>query len=214
MTDGVIPSPSARDLGVIIDEHVTMKQHVSSVCKSASYALYSIGKLRPYLDKPSAEKLVHAFVSSRLDSCNSLLYGLPANELDRLQRIQNAAARMITGVNGRTHMTPVLRTLHWLPINKRIIFKILLLTFKAINGLAPGYLANLLAIKSSSRNLRSTSNGSLLLVCPSSTAIRTATYGERAFSSSAPRLWNRLPASIRATKSVDRFKSLVKTYLF
>ena len=116
-----------------------MNQHVSSVCQSASFALYNIGKLRPYLDKESAETLVHAFVSSRLDSCNSLLYGLPQTELDRLQRVQNAAARLITRVKGHVHMTPVLRQLHWLPIRKRIQFKILLLTFKAINGLAPNY---------------------------------------------------------------------------
>ena len=76
----VTPSTSARDLGVVIDDHVTMSDHVSSVCRSVSFALYNIGKLRMYLDKASAEILVHAFVTSRLDSCSSLLHGLPQKE--------------------------------------------------------------------------------------------------------------------------------------
>ena len=140
----VAPSTSARDLGVVIDEHATMSQHVSSVCSSASFALYNIDKLRTYLNQASTKMLVRTFVSSRLDSCNSLLYGLPQNELERLQRVQNAAARLVSGVKGRVHMTPVLRKLYWLPISKRVMFKILLLTFKAINGLAPQYIVDLL----------------------------------------------------------------------
>ena len=212
--DNVSPSSSARDLGVVIDEHITMNHHVSSVCQSASFALYNIGKLRPYLDKESAETLVHAFVSSRLDSCNSLLYGLPQTELDRLQRVQNAAARLITRVKGRVHMTPVLRQLHWLPIRKRIQFKILLLTFKAINGLAPNYITDMLTIYSPVRNLRSSTANSPLLKPPSIRAIKTVSYGNRAFSSAAPKLWNQLPSDIRAAKSVDHFKSMLKTHLF
>ena len=151
-------------------------------------------------------------MSSRLDSCNSLLYGLPQNELERLQRVQNAAARLVSGVRGRFHTTPVLRKLHWLPISKRVMFKILLLTFKAINGLAPQYIVDLLTVYSPSRNLRSTAKGPLLKP-PSLKAIKTATYGDRSFSAAAPKLWNKLP-SIRAIKSLECFKSLLKTYLF
>ena len=124
----VEPVPSARNLGVLIDNSMIMSQHVSNICKIASYALYKIGRLRRYLDQASTEKLVHAFVTSRLDNCNSVLFGLPSCELDKLQRIQNAAARLVTRVNGRCHMKPVLRQLHWLPVRKRIIFKILLTT--------------------------------------------------------------------------------------
>ena len=151
----VASSTSARDLGVVIDEHATMSQHVSSVCRSASFALYNIGKLRPYLDQASTEMLVHAFVSSRLDSCNSLLHGLPQNELERLQRVQNAASRLVSGVKGRVHMTPVLRKLHWLPISKIVMFQILLLTFKAKNGLAPQYIVDLLTVYSEELKINS-----------------------------------------------------------
>ena len=114
---------SARNLGVVIDSNMTMSKQINSICKSASFALYKIGKLRKYLDQSSTEKLVHAFITSRLDNCNSLLYGLPASELDKLQRVQNAAARLVSRVKGRCHMKPVLRKLHWLPIKKRIVLK-------------------------------------------------------------------------------------------
>ena len=140
----VAPSASARNLGAVID-----------ICRIASFALYNIGKLRPYLDKASTETLIHAFVASRLDSCNSLLYGLPQNVINKLQRVQNSAARLVTRVRGRVHMKPVLRTLHWLPIRKRVMFKILLLTYKAIHGLAPQYIMNLLTIYKPLRCLRS-----------------------------------------------------------
>ena len=207
--DNVSPSSSARDLGIVIDEHITMNQHVSSVCQSASFALYNIGKLRPYLDKKSAETLGHAFVSLRLDSCNSLLYGLSQTELDRLQRVQNVAARLITRVKGRVHMTLVLRQLHWLPIRKRIKFKILLPAFKAINGLAPNYITDMLTIYRPVRNLRSSTVNSPLLKPPSIRATKTVSYDNRAFTSAAPKLWNQLPQDIRAAKSVDHFKSML-----
>ena len=208
----VSPSSTARNLGVSIDEKMTLSQHVSNVCKSASFALYNIGKFRRYLDRASTEKLVHSFVTSRLDNCNSLLFGLPSADLDRLQRVQNSAARLVTRVGGRVHMQPVLRQLHWLPVRKRIIFKMILLTFKAIHGLAPQYLVELLTLYKPSRSLRSSTE--VLLKPPSHKAVRTSTYGERAFAAAAPKLWNRMPAKIRAIDSLTCFKSALKTFLF
>ncbi|XP_072017823.1 uncharacterized protein [Amphiura filiformis] len=190
-----------------------MSKHVSSVCKSASFALYKIGRLRSFLDQPSTEKLVHAFITSRLDNCNSLLFGLPNSELDKLQRIQNSAARLVTRVKGRCHMKPVLRQLHWLPVKKRIIFKILLLnTYKAIHGFAPDYIKEIIVVRKPTRTLRSSSE--VLLKPPPVTSLKTATYGYRAFSSSAPSLWNKLPPFIRGSKSIEQFKTSLKTHLF
>jgi hypothetical protein len=211
--DTNIPSSSsARNLGVIIDDKMTLSQHVSSICRNASFALYNIGKLRKYLDQPSTEKLVHSFVTSRLDNCNSLLFGLPGLELDRLQRIQNAAARLVTRVKGRVHITPILRQLHWLPVRKRIVFKIILLTFKIIHGIAPLYLVELLTIYRPSRALRSSTE--VLLKPPSHRTVHTSTYGNRSFSVAAPRLWNKLPANTRAIDSLTHFKVALKTFLF
>ena len=112
-----------------------------------------------YICQESVRTLVHAFIIGRIDYCNSLLYGLPSVHLLKLQRLQNAAARLISNVPRYSHITPVLCSLHWLPVKFRIDFKILLLTFKAIYGHAPGYLIDLIAIKEQQRdNFRSASD--------------------------------------------------------
>ena len=148
---------------------------------------------------------VHAFVTSRYDSCNSLLHGLPQIKIDRLQRVQNPAAQLVTGVRGRVHMKPVHRQLHWLPIARRIMFTILLLTFKAISWLEPWYIANMLTIYSSSRRLRSSTYYEDKLLTERSRQLHTD--GDRAFFSAvAPKLLNGLPSNIRAIKSLQIIK--------
>ena len=200
----------ARNLGVIFDEHMDMKDHIKALTRAASFAIYRIGQLRRYLDRPSTERLVHAFVSSRLDQCNSLLYGLPECELAKLQRVQNAAARLVTKCNKREHMTPVLKDLHWLPVQQRIWYKIALLTFKALHGMAPTYICDLVKEHKPRRSLRSSSQQ--LLSLPPLT--KTKTYGDRSFSVAAPEIWNNLPRNIRAISDVDLFKKCLKTHLF
>ena len=130
----VSSSSWVRDLGVVFEDTLTMTNHVNIICRNASFAIRKIGKLRRHLDQDSTEKLVHAFVTSRLDSCNAILYGLPDKELSKLQRIQNAAARVVTLSRKHDHFTPVMRDLHWLPVRQRIIFKLMLLTFKSLCG--------------------------------------------------------------------------------
>ena len=88
----ILPQGQVKDLGVFFDKHMNLKSHISSICSSASFALRNIGKIRKHLDRASTERLVHAFVSSRLDNCISLLFGLPLYLIERLQRIQNTAA--------------------------------------------------------------------------------------------------------------------------
>ena len=111
-----------------------------------------------------AEKLVHAFMTSRLDYCNALLAGCPASSINKLQLVQNAAARVLTRSRKYDHITPILSSLHWLPIKFRIDYKVLLMTYKALNGLAPVYLTDLLSPYNPSRSLRSQNSG--LLVVP------------------------------------------------
>ena len=204
----ISPSKTVRDLGVILDNNLTMTSHVNNVCRSASYAIYRIGKLRRYLDAENTEKLVHAFITSRLDNCNSILYGLPDKELNKLQRIQNAAARLVSLTKKRDHITPVLFQLHWLPVRQRIIFKLLLLTFKTLNGQSPAYISDLVTVYQPQRNLRSASQYLL-----QESIGRTITYG-RSFSRVAPRLWNRLPLALRSPQTISRFKAQLKTHLF
>ena len=164
-----------------------------------------------FLSKESTETLIHAFISSRLDYCNSLFYNIPAYQLQKLQRIQNAAARLILQESKFCHITPLFMTLHWLPVKYRIQFKILLLTFKAINLLAPSYICDLVTVKKPSNyNLRS--NNSLVLDLPKVKSL--ATLGDRSFSFAAPKLWNKLPNYIRSSASITTFKSQLKTYLF
>ena len=206
----IVGKEAVRDLGLTLDNHLTMERHIKNTTKAASFALHKIGKLRQYLSRPDCEKLVHAFISSRLDYCNSTFYGIPDYLLNKLQLIQNTAARMVTRTKRNEHITPVLQSLHWLPVHKRIQFKILLLTFKALRNQAPSYITELLHPLLNRRILRSTSDG-LLLAVPRS---RNCTYGDRAFSVAAPKLWNSLPKKLRAVESVTVFKSKLKTFLF
>ena len=107
--------------------------------------------------------LIHAFVSSRVYYCNGLLYGLPAYQLDKPQRVQNAAARLIFQESKYCHVGPLLYNLHWLPVKFRIDFRMLLLTYKAINDLAPFYLQELISLKEACKyKLRSDCDGLLL----------------------------------------------------
>ena len=204
----ITPSKEVRNLGVLLDNCLTISSHVNSVCRSASYAIHRIGKLRRYLDAENTEKLVHAFITSRLDNCNSILYGLPDKELNKLQRIQNAAARLVTLSRKRDHITPVMFQLHWLPIRQRIVFKLLLLTYKALNGQSPAYISELVHVYHPTRTLRSASQYLL-----HESVGKTITYG-RSFSRVAPRLWNGLPLALRTPQTITQFKSSLKTYLF
>ena len=203
------PSECARNIGVMLDQNLNMEQQITTICKSAFLHIRNIRKVRKYLPQHAAETVVNALVTSRLDNCNALLFGLPKNLLQKLQYVQNSAARLIMGTNKRDHIRPVLRKLHWLPIDNRIVFKILLLTFKARAKLAPQYIQDLINDYTPQRNLRSGSK--CLLETPN---YNLESYGKRAFSVAAPRLWNSLPMELKTSTSIDIFKKKLKTYLF
>ena len=185
-----------------------MLPQVDSICKSAFFHLRNISRIRKYLSRTATERLIHAFVTFKLDSYNSLLYSLPKYCIQKLQSVLNAAARLLSYTSKYDHITPVLAELHWLPVEKRIIFKILLLTYKALHSQAPIYISELLVPYKPARTLRSSS---VLLLKQHKYNLKN--YGYRQFQVSVPCLWNSLPKSIKSASSVNCFKSKLKTYL-
>ncbi|KAI5085303.1 hypothetical protein C0J45_23171, partial [Silurus meridionalis] len=161
------------------------------------------------LSLSDAEKLVHAFMTSRMDYCNALLGGCPASLINKLQLVQNAAASVLTRSRKYDHITPILSSLHLLPVKFRKDFKLLLLIYKALNGLAPMNLSSLLTCYNPSRSLRSQNSG--LLVVP---RIAKSTKGGRSLPHLAPKLWNSLPDSVRGSDTLTQFKCRLKTYIF
>lgn len=198
----------ARNLGVVMDSDLNFNSHIKTITRSAYYHLKNIARIKGFLSKEDTEKLVHAYIFSRLDYCNGIFTGLNKKSIKQLQLIQNAAARVLTNTKKMDHITPVLKSLHWLPVCKRIDFKILLLTYKALNGLGPKYISDLLVVYEAPRLLRSSGTG--LLCVP---RVRTK-KAEAAFGFYAPHLWNKLPEHLRCAQTVSAFKSGLKTLLF
>ena len=199
---------SCRNLGIIFDSTMSMSAHISSVCKSVRYYLRNLGIIRKYLTRSATEKIVHAFISSRLDFGNAHFFQLPQSQLTRLQRLQNAAARLIMLSKLKDHITPILYSLHWLPVEFRIIFKLVLLVFHCLHGSAPEYNISIIKEYDPPRCLRSSNTG--LLAIPK---VRTA-WGDRSFEHAGPYLWNELPMSVRNSCTLETFKTHLKSHLF
>ena len=189
----IVPHSHVKNLGVWLDSNLSMVEHITKASSSAFFHLYNNRRIRKYLSRDNMETLIHAFVSSRIDYCNSLLYGVPNCQLHKLQRVQNAAARLIFEESKYCHVTRLLKSLHWLPVKYRIFFKVLLITFKAIHSLVPVYISELISIISdvslSRYCLRLTNSLTL-----NYTALKSRkTLGDRSFFVAAPKLWNKLP---------------------
>ncbi|KAI5616229.1 hypothetical protein C0J50_24228, partial [Silurus asotus] len=186
------PSATARNLGVTMDNKLSFFSHDANVALSCRFLLYNIRKIfrifRPFLSIQAAQVHVQSLVISRLDYCNSLLAGLPLNAIRPLQIIQNAAARLVFNQPKFSHTTPLLCSLHWLPVAAHIRFKTLMLTYKAKNGPAPSYLSDLITSRTAPHCLRSSSTARLV---PPSLRMR-GKYTSRLFSVLAPRWWNEL----------------------
>lgn len=205
------PSEVVRDLGVYFDSELSMHSHISRLTKNCFYQLRRLRPIRRQLGREVTRRLVAAFVFSRLDYCNAVLADLPAATLAPLQRVQNAAARLVLELRWNDHVTPALIELHWLPIKQRIVFKLCLLVHKSLNGRAPGYLSELLNPVSSfpERAALRAAAGNTLDV--PGTRLR---LGDRAFSVAGARHWNSLPANLRLITDNAVFKSQLKTHLF
>jgi hypothetical protein len=202
---------SVKNLGVIFDSNLKMNLFVVQKFSSCMYYIKSISKIRRYLTQDATKLLVHAFITSRLDYCNSLLYGINKKLMSRLQHVQNMAARLILCLPRHEHITKHLRELHWLPVEKRIWFKILTIVFKTKINKAPSYIIDLIPTNfhNTYYNLRKNNQNQLsCLVKPKSS------FGDRCFSNAAAKLWNFLPLHVKETQSLAKFKKCLKTYLF
>ena len=174
--DTFTPSIHVKNLGVNQDECLSMEKHVATVTKSCYHHIRSISKIRRYITVDACHSLIQATVTSRLDYGNVLLHNLPKALLRSLQMVQHASARLITGTSRRSHITPVLVELHWLPVEYRSAYKVLLYTYKSLHGETPSYISDLIEEYKPTRSLRSASQ--CLLKVPSA---RTVTYGSRSF---------------------------------
>jgi hypothetical protein len=208
----VAPSSSVRSLGIQLDSELSMNNHIAKVTAACFGILRRIRSISRCLSRPVLEALMVALVLTRLDYGNATLYGLPITALNKLQFVMNAAARLVCARRKFDHVTPILRDLHWLRIQQRTQFKVAVLTFRCLHGLAPPYLAEGLQRVSdlpSRRRLRSSSKADL--VVPSS---RLSTVGDRAFPVAAARTWNGLPVSVTSASSLTLFRRRLKTELF
>ena len=195
-------SNEVKNVGVWLDQMLNFNKQVNATVSSCYKSIKDIGSIRNSLSKKDAESLVHAAVASKLDYCNSLYYGISLNTLNKLQKVQNAAARLIARVNSRTSISPVIYNLHWLRIESRVIFKLLLIVHKTVWGICNTMSIN---FKNYTR-----SDDDYLLLQPSSVKTK---YGQRTFSYAAPKLWNALPYNIRSEQLTDKFKKMLKSIL-
>jgi len=141
--DVIKPTSVVRDLGVLLDSELSMKKHIAKVTSVCFYHLRRLKQVRRILGQQTTTSLVSAFVLSRLNYCNSVLAGLPKTSIAPLQRVQNAAARLICGLRSRDHITPALIQLHWLPVKYRITYKLCILMHLVHVGRSPSYLVDL-----------------------------------------------------------------------
>ena len=204
----ITASKSARNIGVIMDSTLSMDAEVAGISRACYMGLRKIGRIRQFISDETAETLVNAYITSKLDSNNALLFKISKTLINKLQWIQNNAARLISKKRKYDSVEQTRKQLHWLPVEYRIHYKIILLTFKCMNNLAPAYLSDLLVLYTPARSLRS-SDQHLLQERKSRTV-----FGDRAFAVCAPVLWNRLPLDLRALKNIDSFKTGLKTHLF
>ncbi|KAJ1189474.1 hypothetical protein NDU88_006219 [Pleurodeles waltl] len=201
------PANHTRNLGFILDSALTMSKQVSAVSSSCFNILRMLRRIFKWIPTETRKTVTQALVSSRLDYGNALYTGIPTKDIKRLQRIQNASARLILDIPRRCHISPHLKELHWLPVDKRITFKLLTHAHKALHNTGPSYLNTRLNFYTPTRQLRSAN----LALVP---RIQRKTSGGRSFSFLAAKTWNSLPTPLRQTQDLLAFRRLLKTWLF
>ena len=197
-------------VGVTLDSSLSFDKHVSLICQACNFHMRALRHIRPLLSFDFANQLACSIVASRIDYCNSLFYGMSKHNIDKLQRLQNNLARIVCCAPARASAAPLLKRLHWLPIEQRIEYKIACMSFNVLHSHIPNYLNDLIVPYVPPRNLRSSTSN--LLSVPNSSHLSAA--ANRSFSFAAPIVWNSLSANTRSATSIDNFKRCLKTELF
>ena len=208
--DLILRSDEIRYLGVCLNSTLNFKTHVIKKCKAAMVKFIRIRSICHLLTQEATSSLLLSLCVSHLDYCNSVLYGLPDVTINRMQKVQNMCACLVLRKSKWDSAQACLSKLHWLPIRQCISFKICVLRFKLLHQQGPQYLQDMLQYKTHRRDLRSTSDNSLLLI----PWTKCKTFAARSFSISAPTLWNNLPRSLRDSPTLLSFKCNLKTHLY
>ena len=207
-------STSIKNLGVTFDDSLTMYSQINTICKSVNFHIRNIWRIRRFITTEACHHIVRGLVLSRLDYAKSLLFGACETDLTRLQRLQNKAARLVLSCGRDQSSTGLFRELHWLPVKQRIIYKLMLYIYKALNDMAPCYISAMTHLQNTDpaeyrQRLRSSSDQTRLIV---SRSFKRA--GDMSFTITAARLWNDLPVYLRESQSLPMFKRQLKTHLF
>ena len=184
-----------------------LDNHVSAVARSCNYHARAIRHVRHLLTVDLAQTLACSLILSKIDYCNAVLHGAPSGTIQKLQPVQNNAARVVLQAPRRSHANSLLQELHWLPVEQRITYKLAVLTYRTRQTSVPEYLSRHITIRSSTRSLRSSS--APLLHVP----FRRTSLGKRSFSTAAPSVWNSLPVSVQNCDTLTLFKSRLKVHL-
>ena len=205
------PVPIVKHLGVQLDSELNMHRQVNSIAAACFFQLRRVRQLRNVIGPVAMQRVVSALILSRLDYCNAMLIALPVSTLAPLQRVQNAAAQLVTGIGPRDSITSTLRRLHWLPVHYRILFKICMLVHGVFYKYGPVYLNELLVpVSELPGRTRLRSSDSIKFDVP---RVKLA-IGGRSFSVAGPRTWNDLPQTLRAIPDKQTFKRNLKTHFF
>ena len=208
---------AGKTLGVFLDSNLSMERQINSVKKQCGMLLKNLWQVNRCLDKPTKLLLVKQLIISRLDYCNVLYSGLPKKLLDSLQRVLNSCVRFVYGLYGHQESyTPYLSEMHVLPIEQRVKFKVCLMGYKIVHGLAPVYLQEQVPVDDGQDVIRTTrgTDGLKLRYPKLSSVNATSKLRRRRPSVYLPEIWNKLSLDLRAIESVESFKSKLKTSLF
>ena len=202
----------AKNLGFMFDDSLSLKEQLTAIAQKCNMNLRNLHRIGSKLSKDLKIQLVHSCILSQLDYCNAVFGSLNESQIQILQKIQNSAVRFIFNLSLRDHITPYLKELHFLPVKQRINYKIAMLTFKSIHGIAPPYITELIHLKSpnSIYGLRANHEPYILKTDLKTHFKRT----EGAFSYKAPYVWNNLPHTVRLETDFEKFKTALKTFYY